>query len=33
MLSLTELIMTVKKCIIEKIRKGGTWDGDIDRAV
>ena len=30
---LTELIMTAGKCIIEKTRKGGTWDGDIDRAV
>lgn len=33
MLSLTELIITVKECIIEKMRKGGSWDGDIDRAV
>ena len=33
MLSLTELIMIAKKCIIEKIRKGGTCDGHIDRAV
>ena len=33
MLSLTELIITVEECIIEKMRKGGTWDGDIDRAV
>ncbi len=30
MLSLTELIITAEKCIIEKMRKGGTCDGDIN---
>ena len=33
MLSLTELIITAEKCIIEKVKKGGTYDGHIDRAV
>ena len=33
MLSLTELIITVEKYIIEKVKKGGTYDGHIDRAV
>lgn len=30
MLSLTELIITVEKCIIEKMRKGGSYDGHIN---
>ena len=30
MLSLTELIITVEKYIIEKMRKGGSYDGHIN---